>query len=161
MAKITISIELDSSETLQEVLQSNGLLPFQAQGQPAAEVPTQLEKSVEETRKDLIETREQVSSYIKSIQAPEVSTQPAAEVSTQPAKEVPTQPAAEATPLDEEAPKSENGVTLAALRETLSSKVGTHRAALKEKLNSLDAATVSTLAPEHYDEFMTFMQGLK
>ena len=137
MAKITINIELDSSESLQEALQNSGLLTAY---QISAEEPTALVEKPKRTK----------------------AKQQAAEVPAQQAVEAPTQQAAaEPTPLDEEAPKSKSGVTLAALRETLSSKVGTHRAELKEKLNSLEASTVSTLAAEHYDEFMTFMQALK
>jgi hypothetical protein len=71
-------------------------------------------------------------------------------------------PKAETAPLDEEAPKSESGVTLAALRVLLSTKVGAHRQAIKDKLNTLGgASTVSTLAVEYYDEFNEFMQSLK
>ena len=136
MAKITINIELDSSESLQEALQNSGLL-------------TTYRISVEETTAPVEKPKRNKAK------------QPASEVPTQQAAEAPTQPAPEPTPLDEEAPKSESGVTLAALRETLSSKVGSHRSELKEKLNSLEASTVSTLAAEHYDEFMTFMQDLK
>ena len=112
MAKITISIELDSLETLQTALEQSGLLAaYQA---PKHEAPK------------------------------------------------PEAPKAETTPLDEEAPKSGSGVTLAALRVVLSTKVGAHRQAIKDKLSTLGgASTVSTLSVDHYDEFNEFMQALK
>jgi hypothetical protein len=117
MAKITISIELDSSESLQKALEQSGLLAaYQA---PKPEAP--------------------------KAEAPKAEA-----------------PKAETTPLDQEAPKSGSGVTLAALRVLLSTKVGAHRQAIKDKLSTLGgASTVSTLSVDHYDEFNEFMQSLK
>ena len=131
MAKITISIELDSSESLQKALEQSGLL---AAYQGAAEAPK----------------AEAPKSEAPKPEAPKPEA-PKAEA-----------PKAETTPLDEEAPKSGSGVTLAALRVVLSTKVGAHRQAIKDKLSTLGgASTVSTLSVDHYDEFNEFMQALK
>jgi hypothetical protein len=127
MAKITISIELDSSESLQKALEQSGLLAaYQA---PKPEAP---------------------KAEAPKAEAPKAEA-PKAEA-----------PKAETTPLDQEAPKSGSGVTLAALRVLLSTKVGAHRQAIKDKLSTLGgASTVSTLSVDHYDEFNEFMQALK
>ena len=126
MAKITISIEIDSSESLQTALEQSGLL---AAYQGAAEAPKAEAPKAEDPKAEA----------------------PKAEA-----------PKAETAPLDEEAPKSGSGVTLAALRVLLSTKVGVHRQAIKDKLSTLGgASTVSTLSVDHYDEFNEFMQALK
>ena len=131
MAKITISIELDSSESLQTALEQSGLL---AAYQGAAEAPKAEAPKAEDPKAE----------------APKAEA-PKAEA-----------PKAEAAPLDQEAPKSGSGVTLAALRVVLSTKVGAHRQAIKDKLSTLGgASTVSTLSVDHYDEFNEFMQALK
>ena len=136
MAKITISIELDSSESLQKALEQSGLL---AAYQGAAEAPKPEAPKPEAPKPE----------------APK----PEAPKAEAPKAEAPK---AETTPLDQEAPKSGSGVTLAALRVLLSTKVGAHRQAIKDKLSTLGgASTVSTLSVDHYDEFNEFMQSLK
>jgi len=141
MAKITISIELDSSESLQTALEQSGLL---AAYQGAAEAP-----KPEAPKAGWLE--EEVTAVMTASDPAPKAEAPKAET-----------PKAETAPLDEEAPKSESGVTLAALRVVLSTKVGAHRQAIKDKLSTLGgASTVSTLSVDHYDEFNEFMQALK
>ena len=132
MAKITISIELDNDYENLETVLIQSGLLAAYQG--AAEAPKAEDPKAEAPKPE----------------APKAEA-PKAEA-----------PKAEATPLDEEAPKSESGVTLAALRVVLSTKVGAHRQAIKDKLSTLGgASTVSTLSVDHYDEFNEFMQALK
>ena len=141
MAKITISIELDSSESLQTALEQSGLL---AAYQGAAEAPKAEAPKAEDPKAEA-----------PKAEAPKAEA-PKAEAPK------PEAPKAETTPLDEEAPKSGSGVTLAALRVLLSTKVGVHGQAIKDKLSTLGgASTVSTLSVDHYDEFNEFMQALK
>jgi hypothetical protein len=142
MAKITISIELDNDyENLETVLIQSGLL---AAYQGAAEDPKP------EAPKPEAPKAEAPKAEAPKAEAPKAEA-PKAEA-----------PKAETTPLDQEAPKSGSGVTLAALRVLLSTKVGAHRQAIKDKLSTLGgASTVSTLSVDHYDEFNEFMQALK
>lgn len=61
----------------------------------------------------------------------------------------------------EEAPKAEApAVTVDDVRRELAKKVGTHREAIKEKLNSLGAPSVTKLNPEKYQEMFDFLKAL-
>ena len=132
MAKITISIELDNDYENLETVLIQSGLLAAYQG--AAEDPKPEAPKAEAPKAE----------------APKAEA-PKAEA-----------PKAEAAPLDQEAPKSGSGVTLAALRVLLSTKVGLHRQVIKDKLSTLGgASTVSTLSVDHYDEFNEFMQSLK
>jgi outer membrane biosynthesis protein TonB len=157
MAKITISIELDNDyENLETVLIQSGLL---AAYQGAAEDPKP-EAPKPEAPKPEAPKHEDPKAEDPKPEAPK----PEAPKPEAPKPEAPKPeaPKAETTPLDEEAPKSGSGVTLAALRVVLSTKVGAHRQAIKDKLSTLGgASTVSTLSVDHYDEFNEFMQSLK
>jgi len=151
MAKITISIELGPFESLQDALEQSGLL---AAYQGAEEDP-----KPEDPKAGWLE--EEVTAVMTASDPAPKAEAPKAEA---PKPEAPKAeaPKAEATPLDQEAPKSGSGVTLAALRVVLSTKVGAHRQAIKDKLSTLGgASTVSTLSVDHYDEFNEFMQALK
>lgn len=59
------------------------------------------------------------------------------------------------TEVDEEAPK------LADLRAVQAGKVANHREALKAKLTELGAANLTSLAPEHYAAYLSFLESLK
>ena len=152
MAKITISIELDSSESLQTALEQSGLLA-------AYQAPKHEDPKPEAPKAEAPKAEDPKAEAPKA-EAPKPEA-PKAEA-PKPEAPKPEAPKAETAPLGQEAPKSGSGVTLAALRVLLSTKVGLHRQAIKDKLSTLGgASTVSTLSVDHYDEFNEFMQALK
>lgn len=59
----------------------------------------------------------------------------------------------------EEGSKPKNDITV--IRKKLSEKVGTNRDAIKDKLTEFGAANVTTLDEKHFDDFYTFLEGLK
>ena len=83
-----------------------------------------------------------------------------------PKAEVPAEEAPKAEVPAEEAPKAEApkaealAVTVDDVRRELAKKVGTHREAIKQKLNSLDAPSVTKLNPEKYQEMFDFLKAL-
>lgn len=83
-----------------------------------------------------------------------------------PKAEVPAEEAPKAEVPVEEAPKAEApkaeapAVTVDDVRRELAKKVGTHREAIKQKLNSLDAPSVTKLNPERYQEMFDFLKAL-
>ena len=93
---------------------------------------------------------------------------PKAEVPAEeaPKAEVPAEEAPKAEVPAEEAPKAEApkaealAVTVDDVRRELAKKVGTHREAIKQKLNSLDAPSVTKLNPEKYQEMFDFLKAL-
>lgn len=52
-------------------------------------------------------------------------------------------------------------ITTDMIREMLTKKVKAHREAMKAKLAELGAPNVVKLAPENYEEFYSFMEGLE
>lgn len=82
----------------------------------------------------------------------------------EPATPVKPKPAAEATaPVKPAAPQAKSGstVTIEMIRAAVSAKAGTHRDQLRDKLTELGANRVTNLAPEHYEEFYSFINSLE
>lgn len=85
---------------------------------------------------------------------------PAAPKVEAPAKPAaPTAPAAPAKPAAPAAPVAP-GITIEQVRKALADKVSSHREAIKEKLNSLGAPSVTKLDPSKYAEMYTFLTAL-
>lgn len=53
------------------------------------------------------------------------------------------------------------GIKIEDIRSTLAKKVSDHRTDIKAELTRLEANNVTSLAPEKYQEFMDFLNGLK
>jgi len=68
----------------------------------------------------------------------------------------PAKPAAPAAPAAPVAP----GITIEQVRKALADKVSSHREAIKEKLNSLGAPSVTKLDPSKYAEMYAFLTAL-
>lgn len=84
--------------------------------------------------------------------APEAPATPAT-----PAK--PVAPATSAKPAAPAAPVAP-GITIEQVRKALADKVSSHREAIKEKLNSLGAPSVTKLDPSKYAEMYAFLTAL-
>lgn len=82
-------------------------------------------------------------------EAPAAPTKPAAPAA-------PAKPAAPAAPAAPVAP----GITIEQVRKALADKVSSHREAIKEKLNSLGAPSVTKLDPSKYAEMYAFLTAL-
>lgn len=74
------------------------------------------------------------------------------------APEAPAKPAAPAAPAKPAAEVA--GVTIEQVRKALADKVSSHREAIKEKLNSLGAPSVTKLDPSKYAEMFAFLNAL-
>lgn len=85
-------------------------------------------------------------------------TAPKAEAPAAPAK--PAAPAAPAKPAAPAAPAVAPGITIEQVRKALADKVSSHREAIKEKLNSLGAPSVTKLDPSKYAEMYAFLTAL-
>lgn len=83
------------------------------------------------------------------VEAPAAPAKPAAPT----ASVAPAKPAAPAAPV---AP----GITIEQVRKALADKVSSHREAIKEKLNSLGAPSVTKLDPSKYAEMYAFLTAL-
>lgn len=82
---------------------------------------------------------------------PEAPTKPATPAKQSEASEAPTkQSAAPVAP----------GITIEQVRKALADKVSSHREAIKEKLNSLGAPSVTKLDPSKYAEMYAFLTAL-
>src|SRR5690625_2492395 len=79
--------------------------------------------------------------------------QPAAKPQPQPAAKPQPQPAAKPT-------TEQPALTIDEIRAAVQKKAGAHRDAIVEKLSELGAQNVSTLAPESYQAFIAFLNGL-
>lgn len=71
----------------------------------------------------------------------------------------PAKPAAPAAPAKPAAPVAP-GITIEQVRKALADKVSSHREAIKEKLNSLGAPSVTKLDPSKYAEMYAFLTAL-
>lgn len=71
----------------------------------------------------------------------------------------PAAPAAPAKPAASAAPVAP-GITIEQVRKALADKVSSHREAIKEKLNSLGAPSVTKLDPSKYAEMYAFLTAL-
>lgn len=71
----------------------------------------------------------------------------------------PAKPAAPAAPAKPAAPAAP-GITIEQVRKALADKVSSHREAIKEKLNSLGAPSVTKLDPSKYAEMYAFLTAL-
>lgn len=71
----------------------------------------------------------------------------------------PAKPADSAAPAKSAAPVAP-GVTIEQVRKALADKVSSHREAIKEKLNSLGAPSVTKLDPSKYAEMYAFLTAL-
>lgn len=80
------------------------------------------------------------------VEAPAAPAKPAASA----APAAPAKPAAPAAP----------GITIEQVRKALADKVSSHREAIKEKLNSLGAPSVTKLDPSKYAEMYAFLTAL-
>lgn len=89
---------------------------------------------------------------------PVAPTAPKAEAPAAPAK--PATPAAPAKPAAPAAPAVAPGITIEQVRKALADKVSSHREAIKEKLNSLGAPSVTKLDPSKYAEMYAFLTAL-
>lgn len=89
--------------------------------------------------------------------APVAPAAPKVETPAAPAK--PAAPAAPAAPAKPAAPVAP-GITIGQVRKTLADKVSSHREAIKEKLNSLGAPSVTKLDPSKYAEMYAFLTAL-
>lgn len=95
---------------------------------------------------------EETSKTTKKVDSPKKETP-----KQEPAKTVET-PAAHAA---EEAPeKAQEAIKIEDVRALLSTKVTDHRDSIKEKLTSFGANNVTSLKPEHYSEFVDFLNSL-
>lgn len=56
--------------------------------------------------------------------------------------------------------KAEDSIDIVKVRALLATKVGDHRAEIKNELTKLEASSVSTLAVEHYQAFADFLNSL-
>ena len=72
----------------------------------------------------------------------------------------PATPAAPAKPAAPAAPAVAPGITIEQVRKALADKVSSHREAIKEKLNSLGAPSVTKLDPSKYAEMYAFLTAL-
>ena len=88
--------------------------------------------------------------------APEAPAKPAAKSAAPEAPAKPAAPAAPAKPATSVAP----GITIEQVRKALADKVSSHREAIKEKLNSLGAPSVTKLDPSKYAEMYAFLTAL-
>ena len=77
---------------------------------------------------------------------------------TKPTKAEPKKPAEPEAP--KEKPKPAGNVTIDQIRTKLAEKVGDHRTEIKDKLTALKANNVSSLDPDHYFEFYSFLEDL-
>ena len=79
-----------------------------------------------------------------------------------PKVEAPAKPAAPAAPAKPAAPAAPvaPGITIEQVRKALADKVSSHREAIKEKLNSLGAPSVTKLDPSKYAEMYAFLTAL-
>lgn len=59
-----------------------------------------------------------------------------------------------------EKPKPVGNVTIDQIRTKLAEKVGDHRTEIKDKLTALKANNVSSLDPDYYFEFYSFLEDL-
>ena len=128
---------------------------------PKAETPVQeapkAETPVQEAPKAEAPKTKGTKSKAPKAEAPKAEV-PAEEA---PKAEVPAEEAPKAEVPAEEAPKAEApAVTVDDVRRELAKKVGTHREAIKQKLNSLDAPSVTKLNPEKYQEMFDFLKAL-
>lgn len=92
------------------------------------------------------------------VATPAAPAAPKAEAPAAPAK--PATPAAPAKPVVPAAPAVAPGITIEQVRKALADKVSSHREAIKEKLNSLGAPSVTKLDPSKYAEMYTFLTAL-
>ena len=138
---------------------------------PKAETPVQeapkAETPVQEAPKAEAPKTKGTKSKAPKAEAPKAEVPaeeaPKAEVPAEeaPKAEVPAEEAPKAEVPAEEAPKAEApAVTVDDVRRELAKKVGTHREAIKQKLNSLDAPSVTKLNPEKYQEMFDFLKAL-
>lgn len=92
---------------------------------------------------------------VGSVQAAKaISAAPEAPVASK--VEAPAAPAKPAAPAAPVAP----GITIEQVRKALADKVSSHREAIKEKLNSLGAPSVTKLDPSKYAEMYAFLIAL-
>jgi hypothetical protein len=70
-------------------------------------------------------------------------------------------PAKEEVAAEKETPAKSSKVTLKQLRELVSEKAANHRDAIKSKLEELGAANTSSLDAADFDDYFTFLNGLK
>lgn len=69
-------------------------------------------------------------------------------------------PSAPAAPAKPAAPAVAPSITIEQVRKALADKVSSHREAIKEKLNSLGAPSVTKLDPSKYAEMYAFLTAL-
>lgn len=64
--------------------------------------------------------------------------------------------------VEENSPKETDGsgITVQDIRVAMSTKVANNKVAIKKELTRLEAHNVSALLPEHYQEFMDFLNSL-
>lgn len=91
------------------------------------------------------------------VATPAAPAAPKVEAPAAPAK--PAVPAASAAPAKPAAPVAP-GITIEQVRKALADKVSSHREAIKEKLNSLGAPSVTKLDPSKYAEMYAFLTAL-
>lgn len=56
--------------------------------------------------------------------------------------------------------ESKTSATVEQVRALVAEKAGTHRTELKAKLKALGATSVTTLQPENYDQFLSYLSNL-
>ncbi len=106
--------------------------------------------------------KEQVKKEKKSVLVDKDKTiTEAAEEAKTPATVAETAPATEVAKTETTAAANTSTVKIEAVRAAVAAKAATHRDKLKAELTRLGASSVTLLKEEHYEEFLTFVNGLK
>jgi hypothetical protein len=168
---VEVNVNLNLAESTQQFIQNvllskalvNGLAGSNIAGLcgckpvPTGEESPKAETPVQEALKAEAPKTKGTKSKGAKAEAPKAEV-PAEEA---PKAEVPAEEAPKAEVPAEEAPKAEvPAVTVDDVRRELAKKVGTYRETIKQKLNSLDAPSVTKLSPEKYQEMFDFLKAL-